>query len=65
MVVTIGLALTFIIAQAYEYTHAPFSISDGIYGTIFYTLTGLHGMHVIVGIIFLWVVLAKFYYSIV
>jgi heme/copper-type cytochrome/quinol oxidase subunit 3 len=33
--------------------NAPFDISDGIYGSTFYMLTGLHGMHVLVGTIFL------------
>jgi heme/copper-type cytochrome/quinol oxidase subunit 3 len=32
--------------------NAPFDISDGIYGSTFYMLTGLHGMHVLVGTIF-------------
>jgi|TARA_A100001015_G_C14832060_1_gene648965 cytochrome c oxidase subunit 3 len=49
------LGVLFLMAQAYEYAHAPFSISDGVYGTLFFMLTGFHGMHVLVGTIMLMV----------
>jgi heme/copper-type cytochrome/quinol oxidase subunit 3 len=39
--------------QVGEYFNAPFNLSDGIYGTVFYSLTGLHGFHVIIGTIFI------------
>ena len=50
---TIALALIFLAFQMYEYSHATFTIADGIYGTTFYMLTGFHGLHVLVGTIFL------------
>ena len=59
LVLTIVLATLFTLCQGYEYVHAPFSISDGVYGSTFYRLTGLHGRHVLVGTIFLAVSLVR------
>ena len=50
---TIALGLIFTGVQAYEYSHAAFGFTDGIYSSTFYMATGFHGFHVIVGTIFL------------
>jgi cytochrome c oxidase subunit 3 len=47
------LAITFTGFQVYEYIEAPFTISDGVYGSTFFMATGFHGFHVIIGTIFL------------
>lgn len=56
---TIFLAVIFTSLQVLEYLHAPFTISDGIYGSTFYMATGFHGFHVFVGTCFLFVCLIR------
>nr|BDC91890.1 cytochrome c oxidase subunit III [Notomastus sp. GK-2021] len=51
--ITILLGILFTILQAKEYYDAPFTIADGIYGSLFFIMTGFHGLHVIMGTIFL------------
>lgn len=50
---TILLGAFFSCMQAYEYFHAHFKLSDGVYAANFYLATGFHGLHVIIGTIFL------------
>lgn len=50
---TIVLGIIFTVLQGMEYLEAPFTLADGAYGTVFFTTTGLHGFHVIIGTIFL------------
>ena len=50
---TIILAIIFTSLQYYEYSEAAFSMSDSVFGSAFYASTGLHGIHVIVGTIFI------------
>jgi cytochrome c oxidase subunit 3 len=56
---TIILAVIFTIFQGVEYTVSSFTISDGVYGSCFYFGTGFHGLHVIIGTIFLLVGLIR------
>lgn len=53
---TVLLGIVFSILQGYEYGHAYFGFTDGIYASTFYMLTGFHGLHVIIGTLFLIVV---------
>ncbi len=46
---TVGLGIVFTSLQAYEYIHAPFAFTDGIYPSTFFMATGFHGFHVIIG----------------
>ena len=50
---TVIMGVTFLSLQAVEYVTNGFSISDGIVGSTFYALTGFHGAHVTIGVIFL------------
>lgn len=56
---TVLLGMLFTALQAYEYAHAGFKFTDGIYSSNFYMATGFHGFHVIIGTIFLAVCLFR------
>ena len=47
---TFLLGLAFLLIQAREYTRLGFSPRDLAFGSTFYGLTGLHGLHVFVGL---------------
>jgi cytochrome c oxidase subunit 3 len=59
LLLTIILGLFFIMLQYYEFRNAPFNINDSVYGSIFFMITGFHGLHVIIGTIFLIVNLCR------
>lgn len=50
---TIIFAIIFTALQYYEYSQSSFTMSDSVYGTVFYASTGLHGLHVIIGTLFI------------
>ncbi len=50
---TVILAIIFTMFQGIEYNVSSFNISDGAFGTCFFFGTGFHGLHVIIGTIFL------------
>ena len=60
---TVILGFTFVWCQGYEYWHAYVDLNlrfdSGIYGSLFYILTGFHGFHVIVGASILTVILYR------
>nr|YP_010610454.1 cytochrome c oxidase subunit III [Opimothrips tubulatus]WAO28721.1 cytochrome c oxidase subunit III [Opimothrips tubulatus] len=53
LLLTFLLGFYFIFMQMIEYSFSSFSICDSVYGTCFFMATGFHGLHVIVGTIFL------------
>ncbi len=63
LVLTVLLGVLFTTVQAYEYAHAAFSFGGSIYGSTFYMATGFHGLHVIIGTIFLTVCLIRANYG--
>jgi cytochrome c oxidase subunit 3 len=53
IIITILLALLFTALQGFEYYEAPFTLSDGAYGSTFFFATGFHGLHVMIGTAFI------------
>nr|ATI24703.1 cytochrome c oxidase subunit 3 [Rhinocola aceris] len=53
LVITLALGSYFSILQCYEYQTAEFTISDSVYGSTFFLTTGFHGIHVLVGSMFI------------
>ncbi|KAL6748047.1 cytochrome c oxidase subunit III domain-containing protein [Haematococcus lacustris] len=50
---TVGLGALFLADQYLEYSTAPFTLTDGPYGTTFFVTTGFHGFHVLLGSLWL------------
>lgn len=63
LILTILLGVIFEGCQAHEYieayTELNLTLASGIYGSTFFTLTGLHAMHVSMGIIMLTIILIR------
>ncbi|CAN5200836.1 heme-copper oxidase subunit III [soil metagenome] len=57
LLVTMVLGVVFLTNQALEYAEAEFFVSSHAYGSIFYLMTGFHGLHVIGGVLFMGVVM--------
>nr|UAT98557.1 cytochrome c oxidase subunit III [Penthicodes atomaria] len=53
MMLTIIMGMYFTILQKWEYTQSQFTMADSIYGASFFMTTGFHGLHVMVGTMFL------------
>jgi cytochrome c oxidase subunit 3 len=53
LLATIALGLGFLAGQYHEYSTVGISWSGSVMGASFFTLTGLHGFHVSVGVLYL------------
>nr|YP_010276195.1 cytochrome c oxidase subunit III [Aphaenogaster japonica]UHY39317.1 cytochrome c oxidase subunit 3 [Aphaenogaster japonica] len=63
LLITIFLGIYFTLLQIVEYIESPFTIADSIYGSTFFIATGFHGLHVIIGTLFLSFTLLRMYYQ--
>ena len=56
LAVTAAMGLVFLGFQAYEYNHfinAGLTLSVNLFGSSFYVMTGFHGVHVLIGVVWL------------
>ena len=60
---TIQLGSIFQFLQGTEYYWGEFTISDSVFGSVFYCTTSLHGLHVMIGVIFIIVSLIRIYFD--
>jgi cytochrome c oxidase subunit 3 len=56
---TFLLGAGFVAAQAHDWTTLSFTVSSHAYGTLFYGMTGFHGLHVIGGLVLMLVILGR------
>jgi cytochrome c oxidase subunit 3 len=54
--VTLFLGFSFLALQLYDYAHLGFGLRDGIFATLFYTMTGFHFAHVLGGALFMYLI---------
>lgn len=64
LILTIFLGILFVFVQFFEYSDSTFSFNDSCYGSVFFLLTGFHGFHVIVGLIFLIICAFRLYFTV-
>ncbi len=51
LLIAFGLAVVFLGLQAWEYTHSPLSPTENAYGSLFFAITGIHGIHVLMAVL--------------
>ena len=59
LVLTAAMGLAFLGLKVHDWLTAGFTVASHAYGTIFFTLTGFHALHMVVGIILLLGLAAK------
>jgi len=53
LLAAIALGVAFLVVAVNGWLHATFTIASHAYGSLFYTMTGIHALHVAVGIVLL------------
>ena len=53
LLITMGLGVLFLGNQGLEYAEASFTMASHAYGSMFFLMTGFHGLHVIGGVLFM------------
>jgi cytochrome c oxidase subunit 3 len=53
LAITLVLGAAFLVNLVAEYAEASFQLDDNAYGSIYYLMTGFHGLHVLGGLLFM------------
>ena len=53
LVIAIVLGIVFVVVQLFEWNGKPYSLNSGLYGSLYFTVTGFHMAHVLVGLFLL------------
>ena len=61
LIFTVVLGIYFTFLQLGEYIETSFTVADSVYGSVFFVATGFHGLHVIIGSVFLAVCLCRIF----
>jgi cytochrome c oxidase subunit 3 len=56
LLLTVALGAAFLAGQMVEYFNLPFGLTDNLFASTFYALTGFHGLHVTLGVICIMIV---------
>ncbi|HGY5531978.1 MAG: heme-copper oxidase subunit III [Prochlorococcus sp.] len=56
LLLSAGLGLAFLVSQMVEYFTLPFGLTDNLYASTFYAVTGFHGLHVTLGALMILIV---------
>ncbi len=56
LLITAALGIAFLASQMVEYFSLPFGLTDNLYASTFYAVTGFHGLHVTLGSIMILIV---------
>jgi len=56
LLISAALGLTFLAAQLKEYFSLPFGLTDNLFASTFYAITGFHGLHVSLGALMILIV---------
>ncbi len=65
MALAVGLGVCFVVIQLNEWSKQTHGLTSNLYGSLYFTITGFHMLHVIVGLIILltlllWIALGYF-----
>ncbi|YAF96757.1 MAG: heme-copper oxidase subunit III [Nodularia sp. CChRGM 3473] len=60
---TMAMGSYFLVGQGIEWSNLTFGFTSGVYGGMFYLLTGFHGLHVLTGILLQLIIFVRSFFS--